>query len=92
MVAKKRFEHNSVQDVKSITDYLKALIEGFEKGEMEFIHGDEEIKVFPQGLLLFALEASAKGDRRKIKLKIRWRESEERDETPGAPLIIRAGS
>ena len=91
MVTKKRFEYNSVQDVESIADYLNALIEGFQKGELEFSYGDQEVLMHPRGLLGFSLEASTKGSRRKIKLKIRWEESAEEREPDKAPLIIKAG-
>ena len=45
------FKHESLQDTESVARYLQALIEGFEKGRLEFTSDDQTLALEPQGLL-----------------------------------------
>lgn len=69
-----KFSYESVQDVQSLTEYLRALIRGFESGTMRFSRKDMELAMSPKGLIGFAVEAKGKDGRMKLALKFSWRE------------------
>jgi amphi-Trp domain-containing protein len=70
-----KFSYESVQDVPTLVEYLKALTAGFEKGEIHFARKDLDMVLAPKGLIGFALEAKAKDGRMKLAMKFAWRES-----------------
>ena len=70
-----KFSYESVQDVPTLVEYLKALTEGFEKGEIHFARKDLDMVLAPKGLIGFAVDAKAKDGRMKLALKFAWRES-----------------
>ncbi len=75
MTAKEIFEHESVQDNRTISRYLHALNEGFEKGRVIFESPDRQLLLSPNNLLNFSMKVKKKGDKSKITLKISWKES-----------------
>jgi len=49
MASDKEFQHESVQDRDTIIKYLTTFSEGFQKGEIEFRAGTDEIVIKPEG-------------------------------------------
>ncbi len=66
------FKHESLQDTRSIVQYLQALIDGLQSGTLEL--SDERAKVVlePKGLLGLELRAKRKGRRSKFQMKLTW--------------------
>ena len=71
------FKHDSLQDTESVVRYLKAMIDGFEKGHLEFTTDDQSLELEPQGLLELEVRAKRRGGRVKVSLKFSWREEPE---------------
>lgn len=86
-----KFSFESVQDVHTLVEYLRALADGFEKGSMRFARKDLELVLAPKGLIGFAVEARAWEGRMKLGLKFAWRESVETKETEEDILVISPG-
>ena len=70
------FKHESLQDLKSIGQYLKALTEGLESGRVELADDTGQLVLHPAGLLNLELRAKRRGDRAKLQLKLTWTEEE----------------
>lgn len=70
-----KFEFDSVQDPKSIQDFLQALTEGFAKGRIVMRSDAEEIVLVPGALLGFSVKAKRKDHESKINIKIVWKDS-----------------
>lgn len=70
-----KFEFDSVQDPKSIQDFLLALTEGFAKGRIVMRSEAEEIVLVPAALLGFSVKAKRKDNESKINIKIVWKDS-----------------
>ena len=77
MASNDEFKHDSVQDRASIATYLRALLEGFEKGHLELGTGGQTFTLDPEGLLELEVRAKRKGGRCKLSLKVSWREDGE---------------
>jgi len=69
---KSSFRHDSIQDPKSISAILKALMDGIEKGRVTFSDEDDKITMKPEGLLNLRLTASQEEHRHRINLRISW--------------------
>jgi len=68
------FRHDSIQDGKSIARVLSALIEGFEKGQLDVGSGEHTVHLEPSGLLEVEVQAKRKNGRSKLVLKVSWRD------------------
>ncbi|MFZ5426610.1 MAG: amphi-Trp domain-containing protein [Thermodesulfobacteriota bacterium] len=86
-----KFSYESVQDAKTLVEYLRALTDGFEKGTMRFSRKDMELALSPKGLIGFAVEAKAKDGRMKLALKFAWREAVEEKEPESDTFVITPG-
>lgn len=75
-MASNEFKFESVQDNKSISEYLKVLTEGFENGELYFKNGNEQILLKPEGMLNLEVKAKQKDNKTKLSIKFSWKESE----------------
>lgn len=73
MSDKHTFEHDSLQDVASLVQYLKAIVDGFERGKLNIAGGDEEIVLEPTGLVRFEVRASQRDDRARFALRFTWK-------------------
>lgn len=74
MVSRKRvFEHDSLEDVQSLVQYLRAVVEGFEQGKLKVSGGDEQIELEPNGLVRFEVRASQRDDRARFSLRFTWK-------------------
>ena len=69
------FDHESIQDIKSIAKYLNALIEGFEKNKLVFQSEETMLEMFPHDLLQFRIKAQKKLGKNKINIKVTWRDT-----------------
>jgi len=87
-----KFSYESVQDVPTLVEYLKALTEGFEKGEIRFARKDLDLALSPKGLIGFAVDAKAKDGRMKLALKFAWRESVDETVQEDDMLVISSSS
>jgi amphi-Trp domain-containing protein len=88
MSEKQEFEHESVQDNQTVSQYLKALIEGFESGKVVFISEKRQLVMQPNNLLEFSIKARRKGEKSKIVLKFSWKDTHAAPESPGRLKII----
>lgn len=73
------FDYEAVQDAQTIKDFLKALLEGVEKGKIVLTAGDKEIVLHPADLMMFAIKASKKPDSCKLDIKLAWKEANPMD-------------
>jgi amphi-Trp domain-containing protein len=80
-MSKEEFEHESVQDNETVSQYLQAMIEGFRNGKITFKSEDDELVLFPNNLLEFVILAKKKGDKNKISLRFTWKDSKEERQT-----------
>ena len=74
---KKSFQHESLQDARSIRNILKALLDGIDKGRIRFSDEDDEILMEPAGLLHLKLRATQDEHRHRITLRVSWQVEEE---------------
>ncbi len=74
MAKEEQFEHESYQDARTIGNYLRSLLEGFEKGRITFESETESIELIPAELVRFSVKAKRKGDKNKLNIKIAWKE------------------
>ncbi|WP_207680496.1 amphi-Trp domain-containing protein [Desulfonema magnum] len=79
MSKNEQFEYESFQDNDSISKYLQALIQGFEKGKLTFSSDLDNIVLEPNGLLQFGIKARKKGSKNKLSIKISWKDSKKKD-------------
>jgi amphi-Trp domain-containing protein len=70
-----RFEHESLQDSKSIKNFLQSLVEGFEKGRISLSTEDKEIHLNPGTMLKFKVKARKKPESDNyLQIKVSWKE------------------
>lgn len=86
-----KFTYEAVHDVASLTEYLKAVTEGFSRGAMHFSRQDLAIDLHPKGLVNFTVEAKAREGRMKLNLKFVWSEHPEGQTKEEAPLVVEPG-
>lgn len=77
-MASDEFKHESLQDLKSIGQYLKALTEGIESGRVELSDDNGQLVLHPFGLLNLELRAKRRGHQAKLQLKLTWTEEKAR--------------
>ena len=70
-----KFEFDSVQDPKSVQDFLLALTEGFAKGRIVMRSDADEIILLPASLMGFSVKAKRKDGESKINIKIVWKDA-----------------
>ena len=69
---KTSFRHESLQDSKSIQDFLKAITKGLAKGRLQFSDDDGDVVMSPEGLLNMKITATQDELRHTIDLRISW--------------------
>lgn len=67
-----KFEHESLQDGRSIARYLDALKEGFASGTLRLTEGNEVVALEPNGLIRFKLKAQRKRSEVRVKIVASW--------------------
>jgi amphi-Trp domain-containing protein len=70
------FEHESLQDQRSIGGYLRAIVEGFERGHIELSDDGGRLVLHPSGLLGLELRAKRTGNRARLQLELSWTETD----------------
>ncbi len=75
MAKEEQFQHESLQDSKTIAKYLQALIDGFEKGEISLNSDQGNIRLIPNDLMELTIKAKKKGDKSKLSLKVSWKDT-----------------
>ena len=88
MAKKRDFQHESLEDHRSISAYLKALVEGFESKTIRFADEDGSIVLEPKGLVSFEVRASEKRGREDLTLRFSWRAERDEKELHGGILKI----
>jgi len=69
------FSYDSVQDVQTIKDFLKALLDGIEKGRIMLRVADDEIVLHPSDLITFSVEAKRRVEASELSLRLSWKEA-----------------
>jgi amphi-Trp domain-containing protein len=75
MASDKEFHHESIQDKDTIIRYLNTFGDGFQKGEIEFRAGADEIVIKPEGLIQMEIKAKRTGRKSKMTIKFSWKET-----------------
>ncbi|HKO95338.1 MAG TPA: amphi-Trp domain-containing protein [Polyangiaceae bacterium] len=68
------FKHESLQDLKSIGQYLVAITEGLEAGRVDLSDENGQLALHPAGLLNLELKAKRRGNQAKLQIKLTWTE------------------
>ncbi len=75
MAKKEEFQHESIQDNHTVSQYLQALIDGLESGTIVLNSEDKQIIFHPGDLMEMVIKAKKKGDKNKISLKFSWKDT-----------------
>lgn len=87
-MSSQRFKHESLQDTKSVVQYLEALGQGFEAGKLALISEDRSMELHPRGLVRLEVEAKRKDEEIKLSIKLRWTEEEHAAQVDAGSLTI----
>jgi amphi-Trp domain-containing protein len=82
------FQHESLQDAKSIGEYLKAIVHGLETGHLDLSDDDGQLTLHPRGLLGLELRARRKGNRAQLVIELSW--TEDKGRTRADSLRVRS--
>lgn len=75
-MASDEFQHESLQDLKSIGEYLRAIVQGLEAGYIELSDDGGQLALHPRGLIELELRAKRKGNRAELRVELSWSEGE----------------
>lgn len=89
MPKRREFQHESIQDGKSLITYLEALSHGFSSGALVMNDQEGEIVLKPQGLIRFEIDAAHKRGRTRLIVRFDWKEEDGTNPNAGGPLVIR---
>jgi amphi-Trp domain-containing protein len=87
-MATDEFVHESLQDPKSIGEYLRAIIQGLESGYLDLSDDSGQLVLHPKGLLGLALRAKRQGNRANLQLELSW--TEDKGKTRAGSLRVRS--
>jgi amphi-Trp domain-containing protein len=87
-MATDEFQHESLQDLKSIGEYLRAIVEGLESGHLDLSDDGGQLVLHPTGLIGLELRAKRKGNRAKLELELSW--SEDKGKARAHSLRVRS--
>jgi amphi-Trp domain-containing protein len=87
-MATDEFQHESLQDAKSIGEYLRAIIHGLETGHLDLSDDNGQLVLHPSGLLGLELRAKRKGNRAKLLIELSW--TEDKGKTRADSLRVRS--
>jgi len=73
------FKHETLQEQKSISEYLKVLTEGFENGQLIFRNEKEHIILKPEGTVQLEVKAKKKDKKVKLSIKFYWKEKDDKE-------------
>jgi amphi-Trp domain-containing protein len=89
-MATDQFKHESLQDLRSIGQYLRAITEGLEAGRVDLSDDSGQLTLFPSGLLTLELRAKRRGNRAKLRIELLW--TEEKPKSKSESLRVRSES
>jgi len=69
---KQSFQHESLQDTKTIEKILKSISTGIAKGKLKFSDEEDEIIFKPEGLMNLKLSAAQDGHQQRFTIKVSW--------------------
>lgn len=82
------FQHESLQDLKSIGEYLRAIVQGLENGYIDLSDDGGQLVLHPNGLIGLELRAKRRGNRAKLQIELSW--SDEKGKTRAESLRVRS--
>jgi amphi-Trp domain-containing protein len=88
MKAETLFNHESLQDRKTIIKYLKAISDGLTKGALSFADDSNEITLTPNGVIRLKVNVLRQDNTRELQILFNWKESDlNKVEDPGTLVI-----
>ncbi len=69
---KQSFQHESLQDSKSIEKILSAVTSGLAKGKLQFSDEEDEIIFHPEGLMKLKISAAQDDNQQRFNIKVSW--------------------
>jgi len=69
---KKSFQHESLQDTKMLQELLNSVTKGIAKGELKFSDEEDEIVMYPKGLMNLKVTANQDDNRQRVTFRITW--------------------
>ncbi len=82
MLHEEKFIMESLEDPKHVTDYLREVIDGIERGRIVLTADDNELVLYPGSLLKFSIKGKRSSHKGKLSIKLSWsRLAEDRDQT-----------
>lgn len=85
------FDHESLQDRKSIKKYLKVIMDGLSKGVITFSDGATNTTLEPDGLVAFRVAVSDDRGQKNLAISINWKDADGDESTGAQPLQITSG-
>jgi amphi-Trp domain-containing protein len=87
-MATDEFQHESLQDLKSIGEYLRAIVQGLDAGCIDLSDDGGQLVLHPSGLIGLELRAKRKGNRAQLEIELSW--SENKGKTRADSLKVRS--
>lgn len=82
------FNHESLQDRKTIVKYLKAINDGISRGALSFADDSNEITLTPNGVIRLKVNVLCQDNTRELQIRFNWKESDvDAAESPGTLVI-----
>ncbi len=82
MLYEEKFSMESLEDPKHVTNYLRSVIDGIEKGRIVLAADDNELILYPGSLLKFSIMGKSSSHRGNLSINLSWsRLAEDRDQT-----------
>lgn len=82
------FNHESLQDRKTIKKYLRAITDGMAKGSLSLANGGDELKLSPDGLIHLRVDVSGEDGQKELSIKLDWKEKSTQPKSVSSPLVI----
>ncbi len=80
--SKQSFQHESLQDSKSIEKILSAITTGLAKGKLKFSDEEDEIIFHPEGLMKLKVSAAQDDNQQRFNIKVSWqRDNDKKNKT-----------
>ncbi len=89
------FEHQSLQGLDAVLDYLDTIRDGFKQGHLKLSQDDEEVTLTPKGLTRVKIKAKQAKQHQEIRITLAWIPDEttgEQDQADALLLSSKVGS
>jgi amphi-Trp domain-containing protein len=70
------FNHESLQDRKTIIKYLKTINDGIAKGALSFADDTGETTITPDGIIRLKVNVLRQDNNRELQISLNWKESD----------------